>query len=408
MSNPQSKMQFVCPSCGFNPHADPNHDPDEDDYDEDEGYNNIIQFGIQKSTSNSVGMELHKCGQCGYEMATVECPECYHSQLEKAVFDPWTNKFSWDTTCQSCNHSYEAEYQGKVSQQVIDQINQTTKSSTGTSQTTAVNTAPPQQMLSNALHSMGARPHNFGGQPVQPTTSPTGPGGTQKKGGIKGMNSIHVQNVQATIPEQAFRDACNQAFGGAQNYTLTNQRTKSGKDVLQLEPKTGGKLLCFLDAITKEVKIEPYKFSSVSWLAPTLPLFELLKSLAKASQGIFEGYEENQGPILIHGGQSQNAEFYIVKKGTTPNFAEDEAGDMVTAEFRIIKPLKEFLQETPDLQAELSKHAFPDNINVVGKALIQMKKEDKLSFDIFRNLLIQLVILGANDPSVKAMYDFIK
>jgi hypothetical protein len=49
----------------------------------------------------------------------------------------------------------------------------------------------------------------------------------------------------------------------------------------------------------------------------------------------------------------------------------------------------------------------PDNLNHLGKMLIQKKHAGDLTFEIFKNLLVQCVIIGADDPSVKKMYDFI-
>jgi hypothetical protein len=398
--------EIICPACGY-------VGPDDEQYNDDDGYyGDIRRVASQSYTSNTIGVDLYKCTNCGHEFAIVQCPNCSTKQVETPMFDTFTGDYTWDSECLGCGEEFEVDIpKSKVDFDAINDINANTNAGSRVKQTIAPQpfgavsqlTQPVQVSSMQTITQQQNVMTPGGGLVTQQQYNPV-----KKKGGITGMNPIHVQNCLITIQEQAFRDECNQCFGGSQNYTIQAMKTKSGKDTLVLEPKTGGKLITFIDPITKDVTIQPYKFATRSWLEPTTQLFDLLVELARRTNGLFEGYHEDKGPIIIVQGQTQQAEFYIVKRGTVPNFDDNVSDDVATSEFRIIKPLKEFLMENPDIQAQISRLQFPDNLNTLGKLLIQMRQGDKIPFDIFKNLLIQTVIIGANDPIVKNMYDFVK
>ena len=171
----------------------------------------------------------------------------------------------------------------------------------------------------------------------------------------------------------------------------------------------------FLDPITNMVDLSPYTFRSKggnqNWVDETEELFEMLMEMARSKGRMFEGWSD-KGPVIIHGGNSQTAEFYVVKSGMIPGFAAEDADESYTSStsngaFRVIKPIKEYLSENPDVLSQVQSLSFPDNFNQIGRLLIAQRQADKISFEVFQNLIIQVVMLGASDPAVVNMKNFV-
>jgi len=389
-------------------------------------YGDMHEITSVNASKSSAAVSLQMCTECGDMLAVSVCTHC----KELTAFQPKPVRFGLldeQIVCTACSHLYNVEIPSDSdAEEEMDNIRANLSASYRPTKWAPIpvplNSAPAP--ANSPIGGSGT--HNVQGNFLQPgggllTSLPARPVPSQQIGfrpsqrGATGMQSIKIQSCKITIPRNELIQSFIDKFG-SNGYTLSTFQTRTtGKTVIQFEPKTGGKLMGFLDPITNMVDLSPYTFRSKggnqNWVDETEELFEMLMEMARSKGRMFEGWSD-KGPVIIHGGNSQTAEFYVVKSGMIPGFAAEDADESYTSStsngaFRVIKPIKEYLSENPDVLSQVQSLSFPDNFNQIGRLLIAQRQADKISFEVFQNLIIQVVMLGASDPAVVNMKNFV-
>lgn len=227
------------------------------------------------------------------------------------------------------------------------------------------------------------------------------------KGGDKDMNFIQHVNIKCN------REDLITALGGYisdENYALEEKPTRQGKTMLVFTEKDlNNNVICTLimnyELKGEKVEIVPFKLDSRNYLTGlSLGLHESLCFLANTNGGDYIGCVGTCKYMTIQG-EYKPADIKIVEQGTLVAFdtpTETKLGSTIK------KTLKEYLSEDKNLANMIKYLSFPENLNTMGKYLIQRKLDDKIASDDFICLFRQIGMMGATDPTVLKFYSILK
>lgn len=226
------------------------------------------------------------------------------------------------------------------------------------------------------------------------------------KGGM-GMSDIVICDVDMTILRSELETECaNYDNANGWNYEFKDMRTRQGKDVVVLKDKDGGgELSMFFDKVSGMVTVKPHKFGSKNYIVGNTEVFaEILGTFCKKGTKNRMGYIKNGVGYLCEHGSEQQGTIRVVKGGALTDIDDDDGTGTVDV-FKVRVPIKQYLDENPSVKTQIYNSIAPAKdmtsfVNAFGKYLISQKGTGNMDFNVFRDLLNQCTILGANDPTV--------
>lgn len=219
-----------------------------------------------------------------------------------------------------------------------------------------------------------------------------------------------IQDVDIKCTKEDLVKNCNSFIN--RSFDLQEQTTKQGKTLLALTYENVDDDICRLlmkyDKAINEVHITPFKLSSTNFYENMdYQLYAVLESLSLSNIGTFIGSLEIKNVMIING-KIKQCEYGIVEKGSKP-VSKDIEQDGSSIGFTIKRTIKEYLNEEPELKANLQGVTTQvDLLNTVARYVLNKRVSGEMDFEDFLDLFRQTCLLGANDPTVLKFYKIVK
>ncbi len=244
---------------------------------------------------------------------------------------------------------------------------------------------------------------------------------TLRKGGSRVKGSSFIQYIDIECTKAELEDRLDDHYGNSSDWKLEEKQTKQGKCLLMYtdiaaKSKHGidSDILAEYDKATSKVHFKAFKMSSRNFYTVLgEDMQEVLAGLAYGHQGTYIGQWDGDIEFIVKG-DNKRCKLALVEENAKIPYTQD--GELIEEDstpipgvgFTIKKPIKQFVQENPDVQAATKGLAFQDAMNKLGQILLQKRAAGEIEGDEFIDYFRQVGIVGVTDPSLQKIYALIK